>query len=160
MMKQHDSPSDLPRPFADLSVHLPPRSSTDQPIPAFARTDELTTHVVLGTIPRSTFRQEYIKHKVQIGCFAGEDPVIHVEHPPHILEPLEGSTAPVSVALSIAGDRETNDGLNMDGHGVRKAGDAVRGLKTDEKSIDKVLGRKKKRLQVVLELPLRRLKVV
>jgi hypothetical protein len=136
--KQHDDPY-LPRPLADLSQHLPPSIPIpSQPIPEIAHTDELTTLTVLGTSHRSTFHQEKARHKVQTGCFAGEDPVIHVEHPPHILEVLEHS-ASVPTSADIPLSTELIIGK-------------------EERLLYKVLGRKR-RLEVFVELPMRRIKV-
>lgn len=76
---------DLPVPLADLSP-LPPPPLPDQPLPTEARTDVLTTPPVPGTAPRSAFRQQLVAAKVVENCFAGDDPIMHVEHPPHMLE--------------------------------------------------------------------------
>ncbi|WVW78679.1 hypothetical protein I302_100639 [Kwoniella bestiolae CBS 10118] len=84
--KQHDSPSDDPLPLADLSVPLHPSSPPAQPLPETARTDELTTSLVLGSAHKSLFYNTKVKEKVASHCFAGPDPIIHVEHPPHMLE--------------------------------------------------------------------------
>ncbi len=138
-MKQHDDPSDRPRPLADLSIHLPPPLPIpSQTIPKTARTDELTTHLVTGSTARFAHRREHVRHKVAIGCLAGDDPIIHVEHPPHILEPLEeNSSVPVSNPTTVDGfvEREKEGRL-----------------------LDKVLGRKR-RLEVVIELPVRRTRI-
>lgn len=138
-MKQHDDPEDTPRPLADLSQHLPPPFPVpSQALPEKASTDLLTTHTVTGSTHRSILRQEYARNKVLSGCFAGEDPVIHVEHPPHILEPLERSPS-VSVPASTAGEEVSQP--------------------REPRLLDQVLGRKR-RLEVVVELPLYRRRIL
>ena len=102
------------------------------------QSDELTTLTILGSAP-SPSRQEYVRHKVQVGCFAGDDPIIHVEHPPHILQPLaQTASAPVSAAASVYWGM---------------FGDKKREKEKEERLNDKVLGRKKK-LEAFVELPL------
>ncbi|KAK6903966.1 hypothetical protein I203_107477 [Kwoniella mangroviensis CBS 8507] len=86
VMKQHDSPSDHPVALANISIPLPPPSSPTEQLPEIARADELTTQRVLGSAHRSAFYSARVKEKVDSHCFAGPDPVIHVEHPPHMLE--------------------------------------------------------------------------
>ncbi|WVQ69017.1 uncharacterized protein L199_007229 [Kwoniella botswanensis] len=86
VMKQHDSPSDRPVPLANVSIPLPPTSPPANSLPEMARADELTTQRVLGSAHRSAFYNARVKEKVASHCFAGPDPVIHVEHPPHMLE--------------------------------------------------------------------------
>jgi hypothetical protein len=92
-MKQHDALDDFPLPLADLS-NLLPATLPLRPLPLIARTDELTTPLIYGTTHRSAFRRQTVKDKVQSSCFAGPDPVMHVEHPPHMLERVDGSVLP------------------------------------------------------------------
>jgi hypothetical protein len=126
-MKQHDSADDLPVPLADLSVALPPEPLPSQPLPEVARTDELTTPLIQGATARSVFRRQLIKDKIQKACLAGPDPVMHVEHPPHMLEQVESSVVP---------DEIVEDGLV-------------------EEPQSRSLGRKRK-WELVIELPRRR----
>ncbi|WWD00342.1 hypothetical protein V866_007254 [Kwoniella sp. B9012] len=86
VMKQHDSPSDHPVPLANIPIPLPPPSPPTELLPEIARADELTTQRVLGSAHRSAFYNNKVKEKVASHCFAGPDPIIHVEHPPHMLE--------------------------------------------------------------------------
>lgn len=134
-MKQHDEEADHPRSLADLTTHLPPPFPipTDQPLPEIARTDELTTPVVQGSIARAVYRQEWVRNKVQMGCFAGDDPIIHVEHPPHMLEKMDEETASVP-------------GSGSDGEGVA--------VKKQERLLDQVLRRPRREL--VVEVPTRK----
>ncbi|WWC59236.1 uncharacterized protein I303_101786 [Kwoniella dejecticola CBS 10117] len=87
--KTHDSPSDKPAPLADLSVHLVPSPPPAEAIPETARTDELITPPVVGSVHKSAFYAAKIREKVASHCFAGEDPIIHPQHPPHILQTIE-----------------------------------------------------------------------
>ena len=136
VIKQHDDPSDQPLPLADLSVRLPPWIPIpSQAIPEIAHTDELITHAVIGTSSRLAYRQEWIRNKVQSGCFAGEDPVIHVEHAPHILEPLVQSASVAALAAMEIDEVQERE----------------------ERLVDNMLGRKR-RLEVVIELPMRRIR--
>ncbi|WWD07910.1 hypothetical protein V865_006017 [Kwoniella europaea PYCC6329] len=86
VMKQHDSPSDHPVPLANISIPLPPPSPPTELLPEIARANELTTQRALGSAHRSAFYNNKVKEKVASHCFAGPDPVIHVVHPPHMLE--------------------------------------------------------------------------
>ena len=92
-MKQHDDANEQLRPNTNLSTrHAPSRPIPNRPLPAIARTDELATLAVRGSVYMSGFRQEWAKLRVANSCFAGDDPIIHVEHPPHMLQVLdEGS---------------------------------------------------------------------
>jgi hypothetical protein len=120
-MKQHDSHYDSPLPLADLSNLLAPGSLPLQPLPETARTDELTTPAISGSLYRSTFRQQLVRDRVQKCCFAGPEPVLHVEHPPHMLEKVKDTEPEV------------------------------------EKEIVPEFGaRRKRRLEVVVEIPIRR----
>ncbi|WWC67718.1 uncharacterized protein I206_101630 [Kwoniella pini CBS 10737] len=89
VIKTHDSPSDKPANFADLSIHISPPSVPAYSIPETARTDELTTPRVAGSTHKSAFYAAKIKEKVASHCFAGADPVMHPQHPPHILQTID-----------------------------------------------------------------------
>jgi len=138
-VKHHDSPSDLPVPLADLSAQIPPPPFPDPPqhLPESARTDILTTPLTGGSIYNSVTRREWCKLKVLNGCYAPDEPVLHIEHPPHILQPLgEG------------GDDESEAGsvyTNLEGGAV-----------TEERLLDHSIGRPKRRLIPVVELRVRK----
>ena len=136
VIKQHDDPSDQPRPLADLSVRLPPSLPIpSQAIPKLIHTGELIGHPVMGTSTRLALRQEWIQHKVHTGCFAGEDRVTHVDHAPHILEPLQQrASVTTPAAMEIDEVQET-----------------------EERTVDMMLGRKRK-FEVVVELMMRRIR--
>ncbi|ORY20712.1 hypothetical protein BCR39DRAFT_554918 [Naematelia encephala] len=95
VMKQHDE--DQPLPDSSLHTHLPPPFPIplDQPLPEAARTDLLACPIILGTAYSSAYRREWVRHKVQTHCLAGDDPVVHVEHPPHMLEHISVSSESV-----------------------------------------------------------------
>ena len=138
-MKHHDSPSDQPVPLADLSAQIPPPPFPNPPqqLPESARTDILTTPLVGGSIYNSLTRREWCKLKVLNGCYAPDEPVLHIEHPPHILQPLgeggdDGSEAG-SVYTSLEG-----------------------GAVTEERLLDESIGRPKRRLIPVVELRVRK----
>jgi hypothetical protein len=138
-IKHHDSPSDQPVPLADLSAQIPPPPFPDPPqhLPESARTDILTTPVVPGSIYSSSTRQEWCKLKVLNGCYAPDEPVLHIEHPPHILQPLGEGGDDVSEAGSVF--------TNLDGGAV-----------TEERLLDESLGRPKRRLVPVVDLTVKK----
>jgi len=90
-----------------------------------------------GSIYNSLTRREWCKLKVFNGCYAPDEPVLHIEHPPHILQPLgEG------------GDDESDAGsvyTNLEGGAV-----------TEERLLDDSIGRPKRRLIPVVELRVRK----
>jgi hypothetical protein len=88
--------------------------------------------VVPGSIYSSSTRQEWCKLKVLNGCYAPDEPVLHIEHPPHILQPL-GEGNDVSEAGSVF--------TNLEGGAV-----------TEERLLDESLGRPKRRLVPVVDL--------
>lgn len=139
-MKHHTEPCDKARPLADLTQRLPPPFSIpENPLPEAARSDELTTDKVPGTVYRSTYRQQWLRQRIQSNCIAGENPVLHVTHAPHMLEPLDHDEASVSAPPSH--DTTMDERMVEDGVGL----------------LGRVLGRKtkKRRLEVVVEIPLR-----
>lgn len=142
-MKQHDDPSDEVRPLADLTTYLPPPDPIpDIPLPLAARADELTTPPVRGPVYSSAYKKEWVRLKIQNNCFAGEDPVMHVTHAPHILQPLEyEEEGSVSLPPSTA-----------------SAVESMLGTYHKDRLLDRVLGRKKRKrgLVVVVEIPLRK----
>jgi hypothetical protein len=73
----------------------------DRPFPTAARSDERTTPRVPGSSYSSAFRLEWVKQKVANNSFAGENPVIHFEHPPYILELLKDVSEPMSISTSM-----------------------------------------------------------
>ncbi|WRT64994.1 uncharacterized protein IL334_001935 [Kwoniella shivajii] len=87
VMKTHDLPTDQPVPLAFLDSRLP-LPKPQKTLPETARTDELTPPV-LGTTYKSTYNALRIKDRVAAQCFAGPDPVIHVQHPPHMLQTID-----------------------------------------------------------------------
>jgi hypothetical protein len=89
--------------------------------------------VVPGSIYNSSTRQEWCKLKVLNGCYAPDEPVLHIEHPPHILQPLGEGGDDVSEAGSVL--------TNLDGGAV-----------TEERLLDESLGRPKRRLVPVVDL--------
>ena len=108
VMKQHDDDPSHPIPMANLSEHLPPPYPVplDQPLPEIARTDELILPVVPGSSYVTQFRRDWARDRVANNCFAGPDPVMHVEHPPHILEKVEETPEPGEISDD---EEETED---------------------------------------------------
>ncbi|EIW68743.1 hypothetical protein TREMEDRAFT_63204 [Tremella mesenterica DSM 1558] len=97
------------------------------PLPEYVRAEQLTTPIVPGTTYRSAHRIEWVRVKVFKGSMAGPDPIIHFEHPPHMLSaPEEDDTPPP----------EGEDGKDV--------------LSEDPRAVDKVLGKKRKWEVVVL----------
>lgn len=88
-MKNHDAPSDKPRPLADLTPASNDIKNAPPTLPASAPTEALTTPAVHGSIYSTTFRNDWVKQKVQSKCFGGENPILHVEHPPHMLQVID-----------------------------------------------------------------------
>jgi hypothetical protein len=88
---------------------------------------------VPGSIYSSSTRQEWCKLKVLNGCYAPDEPVLHIEHPPHILQPLGEGGDDVSEAGSVF--------TNLAG-----------GIITEERLLDESLGRPKRRLVPVVDL--------
>jgi hypothetical protein len=132
--KTHDEPYDAPRPLADLTQHLEPyHDLSDQPLPTAARSDEMMTPLVPGSAYRSSFRAEWVRQKVRDNSFAGENPIIHVEHPPHILEPLVEASEPIPISTSM--EREE--------------------FAEEERLLHRVLG--KRRMMPFVEIPLPKL---
>ena len=89
-----------------------------------------------GSIYTSSTRQEWCKLKVLNGCYAPDEPVLHIEHPPHILQPLG------------EGDDESESGsvfTNLEGGAV-----------TEERLLDESLGRPKRRLVPVVDLTVKK----
>ena len=138
-VKHHDSPEDQPVPLADLSAHIPPPPFPDPPqhLPESARTDILTTPQVFGSVFRTLPRQEWCRLKVQNGSYAPDEPVLHVEHPPHILQPLDDQAGNDSDVESDAGTVYTV----LEG-----------GITTQERLLDESLGRPKRRLVPVVDI--------
>ena len=134
VMKQHEE--DEPRPLADLSVRLAPPSPLEQPLPETARTDELTTPRVPGSRYGSEYRREWARLRVKNNCFGGDHPIIHVEHPPHMLQTQEEDGAE-------SDDSEDEERLYA---GVEMA---------ETKLLDKAEGRRS-RWEVVVAVPTRR----
>jgi hypothetical protein len=93
--------------------------------------------VVPGSIYSSSTRQEWCKLKVLNGCYAPDEPVLHIEHPPHILQPLGEGGDDVSEAGSVF--------TNLDGGAV-----------TEERLLDESLGRPKRRLVPVVDLTVKK----
>jgi hypothetical protein len=93
--------------------------------------------VVPGSIYSSSTRQEWCKLKVLNGCYAPDEPVLHIEHPPHILQPLGEGGDDVSEAGSVF--------TNLEG-----------GVITEERLLDESLGRPKRRLVPVVDLRVRK----
>ncbi|KAK8846774.1 hypothetical protein IAR55_005862 [Kwoniella newhampshirensis] len=160
VMKTHDEPTDIARPLADLSANLAPPPSPP-PLPEVIRTDELTTPLVIGSSYRLPAQVERLRYKILTHCFAGDDPVIHVEHPPHMLEKV-GTETPLSVLADIEDDVDENDLMGPEG-GEKPRGNGERGPRL----LDQVLGRKRKdissggrrkgqRWELVVELPTRK----
>jgi len=139
-VKHHDSPDDQPVPLADLSAHIPPRPFPDPPqhLPEFARTDILTTPQVFGSVFRTLPRQEWCRLKVQIGSYAPDEPVLHIEHPPHILQPLDDQAG--------AGD---DSDVESDAGSVYTVLEG--GITTQERLWNESLGRPKRRLVPVVD---------
>ncbi|WVR04457.1 hypothetical protein IAU60_001460 [Kwoniella sp. DSM 27419] len=91
VMKAHDSPTDRPCPLATVLIAAPRTKGPLRALPEMARTDELTTSRVLGSQHRTPFHIERVKLKVAAYCFAGDNPVIHVQHPPHMLQVIDST---------------------------------------------------------------------
>ncbi|ORX34418.1 hypothetical protein BD324DRAFT_149350 [Kockovaella imperatae] len=91
VQRHHEDELENVNPLADLSKPAPlkPSSPIDHILPEIAYTDQLTTSPVLGTVYPTMFRREWARAKVAANCFAGENPVMHVEHPPHMLERID-----------------------------------------------------------------------
>ena len=136
-VRHHDSPDDRPVPFADLSEYIPPPPLPNPPqeLPESARTDILTTPLVDGSTFKSFSRQEWCKLKVLNGSYAPDEPVLHIEHPPHILRPL---------GENDAGDDESEAETVFT--------DLVGGVVTEERLLDESLGRPKRRLIPVVDV--------
>ncbi|OCF39944.1 hypothetical protein I317_06256 [Kwoniella heveanensis CBS 569] len=133
--KMHDLPSDRPVPLADLTVRLSPSESDPlPPLPETARTDELTISIVLGSSHRSAYHIERIRQKVATHCFAGPNPIIHVEHPPHMLERIDDSDESL-----LDSDEE----------------DETEEEEEEELLVDRTGWRKGRRYEVVVEIPSR-----
>jgi hypothetical protein len=92
---------------------------------------------VPGSIYSSSTRQEWCKLKVLNGCYAPDEPVLHIEHPPHILQPLGEGGDDISEAGSVF--------TNLKG-----------GIITEERLLDESLGRPKRRLVPVVDLRVRK----
>jgi len=134
-MKQHDDPSDEARPIADLSSHLPPPEPVpEEPLPTAARSDELSTPPVQGSIYASAYRREWLRQRIEKNCMAGDDPVMHVTHAPHILQQLEHDEGSVSVPAS----------------------EQLPAWERDDGLLDQVLGRKKRKMVLSVEIPIRK----
>lgn len=140
-VKHHDSPEDQPVPLADLSTHIPPPPFPDPPqhLPESARTDILTTPQVFGSVFRTLPRQEWCRLKVQNGSYAPDEPVLHIEHPPHILQPLDDQAA--------AGDDSDVESEAGTVYTVLEGG-----ITTQERLLDESLGRPKRRLVPVVDI--------
>ncbi|KAK4686303.1 N-acyl-phosphatidylethanolamine-hydrolyzing phospholipase D, partial [Tremellales sp. Uapishka_1] len=90
VMKQHDDPEDTLRPLADLSQPLaPPYAIPEQPLPLMARTEELMTVAIRGTVAGSEHKRGKVVEKVHEKCVAPPDPVLHVDHPPLLTDTLD-----------------------------------------------------------------------
>ncbi|WWD22086.1 hypothetical protein CI109_106575 [Kwoniella shandongensis] len=150
VLKTHDEPTDIPRPLADLSTNLPPPPAPP-PLPEIVRTDELTTPLVIGSSYRSLAQIERLRYKIRTHCFAGDDPVIHVEHPPHMLEKVETDTPLTGLeeVISVASDEEVSQVPRV--HGEKRLLDQVLGRKSGNGS-----GKKRQRWELVVELPMRK----
>jgi hypothetical protein len=165
-MRVHDTDSDHPVPLANLS-HIESRPLSDDQnqdqdlnLPEEARTDILTTPRVPGLLPRSLVRRQFVVDKVASECFAGDDPVFHVEHPPHMLEAAAGRTAG---DYEVSDDSEDDDQVGgVNGEEKEQEGDADNvdnyGLmdwqavvKDRERRAELRLGRRM--LQVVVAIP-------
>jgi hypothetical protein len=141
-VKHHDSPEDQAVPLADLSAQLPPPPFPDPPqhLPESARTDILTTPQVYGNIFRTLPRQEWCRLKVQNGSYAPDEPVLHIEHPPHILKPLDDERA----GGELDADNDSDVGTV---YTVLEGG-----IMTEERLLDESLGRPKRRLFPVVDI--------
>lgn len=74
----------MDRPFRPPLRELPP-------LPNKITTSQLVTAQMRPSNVRTPYRQEWVRNKVQKGCVAPEDAEIRIVHPPHMLQPLEGS---------------------------------------------------------------------
>ena len=140
VMKQHDSPSDRPRPLATLVDPAAPTSALT-PLPETVRTEDLLTPTIRGSVFRSVHRQEWIRLRVVKASFAPDDPITELDqdHMPSMLE-LHEDTPSISGSLPPSSAFEDQPGVS------------ARQYAKEPRLLDKVLGRKR-RWEVVVELP-------
>jgi len=90
---------------------------------------------------KSQFRQGWAKMRVANNCFGGENPVMHVEHPPHM--------------LSAAGQQLEDDALAAEAEEERRNNLYDADERAERVLLDKAQGRSR-RWEVVLSIPKRR----
>ncbi len=100
---QHDSPLDVPRPLADLSVRLEPEPPAHA-LPETTPNSTLITRPAIADPVYSRQRQEIIRNRVMARCMAGPDPVIHFTRPPQMVPPEDeyapsGADSPSRILL-------------------------------------------------------------
>lgn len=140
-MKQHES--DDPRPLADLSERIEPPKPV-QALPEIARTDELTTPRIPGSIYTSQYRRDWAIARVADNCFGGDDPIMHVEHAPHMLE-----------AAATSEEEKTTDNADEEGDANDMENDLYNANEMDEqRAADRKEG-KPSRWQPVILVPSR-----
>lgn len=95
----------------------------------------LTTSVISGSIFRSFYRAEWCRLKVKNGSYAPAEPVLHIEHPPHILGRIDNS-------------EDEDDISNAESVYTALGG----GVVTEERLLDASLGRPKRRLVPIVNI--------
>ena len=91
VLRHHEGDPEGVAPLADLSERLTPPHPplANRPLPETVTIDRLITQPISGTVYATVHRREWVRVKVANNCFAGENPVMHVEHPPHMLEKVD-----------------------------------------------------------------------
>jgi hypothetical protein len=106
-MKQHDEVTDEPRVRVDRPWRPPFKPLPD--LPARIRAADLMTLPVQPEPARSFQRAEWVRKKVEKMCIAGDDPEIHVVHPPHMLEVIETTTSASGTATPVLENQRETD---------------------------------------------------